>query len=58
MPPDPAVVADLDLARVFDVVASRLDLGLVGGGEDADEGAEHYAVTDGYKAAVEDYRAG
>ena len=56
VPTNPAVVADGDLAGVLDVVAPRLDLGLVRGRQNADAGAEHDALPDPDESAVEDGR--
>ena len=52
MTTNPAVVADCDFAGVLDVVSSRLNLGLVSGGEYADEGAEHDTVAYGHDTTV------
>lgn len=57
MPTDPAIIANLDFAGELDIVATGLNLSFVGGGEDADKGAEHDAVADGDDAAVEYYCA-
>ena len=56
VPTNPAVVADGDLAGVLDVVAPRLDLGLVRCRQNADVGAEHDALPDLDESAVEDRR--
>ena len=54
VPADPAVVPDGDRARVLDVIAPRLDLGLVRGGQDAHVGPKHDALPDADEGAVED----